>query len=474
MATDKSMRYAWMRGTFVVCGTLLAAYLTLVTQCFTSGLSLRVWGMITVGVMLMLGYIAGRLQRKPSGKKFVALASLLAASVLFAFLLFDTAYHVILYRVATPLPFAFEQTRSTGGLEVNLGIPRYRVTEGGRNKPHAVIGGLVFGELVPPALVDDRQFRQQVVETRRVEYRIDEYGYRNDPQIWASAPWLALGDSFVFGASIDAADTWVSRLGETASPLYNMGESGTAPAGQWERFREQYQRSPTTQLKTIVWMIFGGNDLDSPAGSEFGGDSSQVVADTVLVGPLRAIEAVRDKAVLSRVRTGTLRPLRYEPAYWFNEQLLPAPLYQSAKLGAKLFYPPYIYQACRDKKDVLSDESLQEIERVFSELQQEADKLGWHTLIVFAPSAEHLLGSQFESFPAIAEDSFEQWTSEAAVRHGFAYLDLSDALLAGCQTMLPYFRDDTHWNAWGHEIAFQQIHDKLSLLDWIPNAPSDP
>ncbi len=479
MAMDKSTRNestrnAWIRGMFVVWGTLLFAYLTLVTQCFTSGVSLRVWALINVSAMFLLGFIAGRLVQKPSGKKMVALGSLVAASILFAFLLFDTSYQIILHRVATPLPFAFEKTSSTGGLEINLDIPRYRVNDGGRNKPNSMIGGLVFGELVPPALVDDPEFRQQVVETRRVEYRIDEFGYRNELQSWESAAWLALGDSFVFGASIDSSATWVSRLGEAASPLYNMGESGTAPAGQWERLREQLQRSPAPQLKTIVWMVFGGNDLDSPAASEFSEDSSQVVADTFLVGPLRTIEAIRDKSVLSRVRNGTLRPLRYESAYWFNEQLLPAPLYRSASLGAKLFYAPYIYQACRDKKDILADASLREIERVFGEMQQEAGKLGWHTLIVFAPSAEHLLGSQFEGFPTLAENSFEQWISDAAARYGFAYLDLSHALNAGSETLLPYFRDDTHWNAWGHEIAFQEIKAKLTELDWIPIAPSDP
>jgi lysophospholipase L1-like esterase len=463
----------------VVSSSLLIAYLTLATQCFTSGLRLTTWfvgNMVWTSVVWMVLSLraqwaadAARSRDRRQQKKLrkqMQIILLVCSASLIAFLSCDTIYNIALQRIATPLPFQFERSKSIGGLEIGLRLPRYRVGEGGRNKPFGVIGGEVYGELVPPRLVDHRDWQEKVVERRRVEYRLDEHGYRNPIGAWREADWVAVGDSFVFGAGIDVESTWVEQCKAAGLSIYNMGESGTGPVDQWQRLQELVSGAANEKLQNVIWMFFGGNDLQVRGGSEFAEDSSQVLAGTLLVGPLRGIEAVRDDSLLGRLRTGRVARLRYPPAYWFQGQLLPAPLYEHKRGGAKLFYAPYIEEARRSEASLLGDGQLGELQRVWEQLGRRAQELGWRVLMVYAPSAEHLLGSDYEGFPETAPPHLATWLEKQAEERGFAYLNVSGALSAGSETELPYFRDDTHWNSWGHAIVHQAITAKLSELGW--------
>lgn len=470
----------------VVSSSLLVAYLTLATQCFLPGLRLTTWLVANFlfiasmwGVMDWRAKLAADAARSRDRRKEKALRrqlqrlSLLSVSALVTFLVSDTLYNVALHRMATPLPFQFEKNKDISGLEIGLRLPRYRVGDGGRNKSHGLIGGEIYGELVPPQLVDHPQWRKEIVEFRRVEYRLDEHGYRNPTGTWPQASCLAVGDSFVFGAGIDAESTWVSQLRDAGMPIYNMGESGTGPVDQWQRVQELLQGSPPEALQTIVWMFFGGNDLQGRYGSEFAEDSSQIITGTVFVGPLRALEAIRDDSLLGRLRNGRIQRLRYPPEYWFQGELLPAPRYVNSSGKAKLFYAPYIEEAQRSEASLTHDPQVAATEKVWEQLSERATKSGWQVLLVYAPSAEHLLGDRYENFPQTAPPVVANWLEKQASERGFAYLDLSPALKEANEKEIPYFRDDTHWNRWGHSTARHAIGEKLSELGWWEIANSE-
>lgn len=463
----------------VVSSSLLVAYMTLATQCFLSGLRLTtwlvanfLWTAILWGVIDWRAKLAADAARSRDRRKEKALRrqlqrlSLLSVSALLAFLVSDTLYNVALHRMGTPLPFQFEKSPSIGGLEIGLRLPRHRVGDGGRNKSFGLIGGEIYGELVPPQLVDHPQWQKEIVESRRVEYRMDEHGYRNPTGIWSQASCLAVGDSFVFGAGIDAESTWVSQLRDAGLSIYNMGESGTGPVDQWQRVQELLHTSAPETLRTIVWMFFGGNDLQGRYGSEFGEDTSQIVAGTVLVGPLRALEAIRDDSLLGRLRNGRIQRLRYPAEYWFEGALLPAPRYVNSRGEAKLFYAPYIEEAQRTEASLADDPQVAATAKVWEQLSNRATKLGWQVLLVYAPSAEHLLGDSYESFPQTEPPVVANWLEKQASERGFAYLDLSPVLKQASEKEIPYFRDDTHWNRWGHVTARRAIEEKLGELGW--------
>ena len=62
-----------------------------------------------------------------------------------------------------------------------------------------------------------------------IEYRIDHYGLRNQPNVDISNSMLALGCSFTFGTGLDVVDTWVYRLGDKlGESMYNAGVPGSS------------------------------------------------------------------------------------------------------------------------------------------------------------------------------------------------------------------------------------------------------
>lgn len=452
---------------FVVLSTsLLIAYVGLTTEYGIEGLRLRNWGLITLAATLVVWGYACWCERRGCHKKGLAAMGLLSASTLGTLVIADTLYNVSLNRWATPLPFSFETTPQGLGLELQLKLPRFRTENGGRNKPHSVIGGEVCGELVPPALVGDSELQRTVIERRWVEYRLDEYGFRKTQTSWENAKVIAIGDSFVFGSGIANEKTWVAHLESEGVAVYNLGEAGTTPPEQIVRLRENQSKVPSEHVTTILWMIFGGNDLDAPH-TEFGDDSSRLVEGTLAIGPLRGIEAIRDKSILARVRRGTLVPLRYPEAYWYQGKLMPAPIYHSERFGAKWFYPPYIREAQRTEQEVLQDPEMPALRRSMENLSEIGEQAGWRVLVLYAPSAEALFGSDFAGFPGVtSETPFSNWLSSESARVGFEYLDLSQSLRESSDSRFPYFRDDTHWNEWGHEIVSREVIERLRLLGW--------
>ena len=74
-------------------------------------------------------------------------------------------------------------------------------------KPGETSGGCSYGELYYPALLQHQVFKESVLELRKVEYSIDEYGLRNTHRP-EKATVFALGDSFCFGYHMTQADTW--------------------------------------------------------------------------------------------------------------------------------------------------------------------------------------------------------------------------------------------------------------------------
>jgi len=62
-----------------------------------------------------------------------------------------------------------------------------------------------------------------------IEYQLDHYGLRNEPNVDIGNSLLALGCSYTFGNGLDINDTWASQLGKlTDISVYNAGISGSS------------------------------------------------------------------------------------------------------------------------------------------------------------------------------------------------------------------------------------------------------
>lgn len=462
----KSSRKAFLQFVLWCSSVCLFAYISLATQLFLESLSLRFWLIINLAFSCLITWFIQRIMRTDGSSKWLPQLALATTMTIITFLFADTAYNVWINRFATPLPFQFYHTPNTGALEINLGLPRYDAGFDGRNKPLVIVGGEIFGELVPPVLVDDPGFANAVVRSRYVEYRLDKFGFRNAESTLPQAETIAMGDSFVFGASIEDEKTWVRKLEQklrsrdSSATIYNLGESGTSPLGQSKRLQDLLA-AKSVRPRRIIWMIFGGNDLAADQTDEFAGDTSQILDNTILIAVVRGLEAIRGDSIIGRMRSGRLARLKYPANYYYKQQLLPAPLYHSPALGAKLFYPPYIAEARRSPADVLADPQLRDVARAFSTVHEIADDLGAEVLIAFAPSAEHLLGGQFTDYPKTNVPTFAGWIQQTAEAEGFAFLDLSDVLAQTSENVMPYFSDDTHWNEAGHAAAASAIHSHL-------------
>lgn len=91
-----------------------------------------------------------------------------------------------------------------------------------------------------------------------VAYRTDETGFANPPGMWNAPPEVVvIGDSYVHGHCVPAAQALVGRLREDVPRAVNLGVEGTGPLAQLAILREY---AAALRPETVVWVYFE-NDL---------------------------------------------------------------------------------------------------------------------------------------------------------------------------------------------------------------------
>lgn len=111
------------------------------------------------------------------------------------------------------------------------------------------------------------RFPRDLYEPRRVRFRTDSWGYRNDAD-FRQQPWILLGDSFIVGNGLDQRDILPNQLRHAfAIDSYSLAHPGDPP--DYERqalwFLDKLRRSagrPAADPHFAVF-FFEGNDFDS-------------------------------------------------------------------------------------------------------------------------------------------------------------------------------------------------------------------
>lgn len=95
-------------------------------------------------------------------------------------------------------------------------------------------------------------------ETRLIDYRTDENGFRNALGI-RSAAIVFLGDSFTEGAEVAEAETYPRLIAaQTGEEVVNLARSGYGPPQEAIVFRRY---GIAYAPRAVVWQIYEGNDL---------------------------------------------------------------------------------------------------------------------------------------------------------------------------------------------------------------------
>ena len=328
----------------------------------------------------------------------------------------------------------------------------------GRNfrlhKPGQAVTGTSYGVLYASAMLRSPTLLGWTLERRTVSITINDRGFREDLPL-AAAQIVALGDSFTFGWGVDADRTWVKRLATLRqTPIYNLGIHDASPRQELELLKFLVTGDdPTLKPRHVLWMLYEGNDLEDDYEELAPPPGLSLVDDTLLEPILRLPYVIKKGAVVTKIRRGTIR---WRGAAAGSSEIvdgvaLESPLFESARLGRKLFYRPSVELVQEPASYVRTHLNRPRLEGVFAEMSALARRAGFAVTVVLAPTDARLHGRYFEGFPAASPTPhFMELVAELAQAQGFAVVDLLTALQPLAGERLLYFRDDDHWNEDGN------------------------
>lgn len=303
-------------------------------------------------------------------------------------------------------------------------------------------------------------------------------GYARPPNVYRI---LVVGDSFVEGVQVNAADTVSARLetslqgtdGKRVEAL-NLGVAGYG-TGQEMLLFEQEGLKYDPQL--LVLVVFLGNDIGDNAyrpdsrretptprpSFELSGDNGvRVVAGTMPERPRDLRQSLRECCLLYNVfETGVLLkladgPVRDQPETEADARYLVRDLYQL-------------------EPDSETLRGWRVTERVLGRLRDHSGAAHVRFVIVGVPDAlalsgvawEERMGGSRASSGRFAPDAPNRRLGEIAARLGVPYVDLFPVFSREIQHQALYFPIDSHWTPAGHALAARAIEQKLLELGLV-------
>ena len=323
------------------------------------------------------------------------------------------------------------------------------------HKPGQVVTGTSYGVLYSSAMLRSPTLLGSTLERRTVSITINDWGFREELPL-SAAQVVALGDSFTFGWGVDADRTWVKRLAALRkTPIYNLGVHDASPRQELELLKFLLAGDdPAIKPRRVLWTIYEGNDLEDDYEELAPPPPSLSLVEGTLLEPfLRLPYVIKKEAVVTKIRRGTIR---WRDASAGSGEVvdgvaLASPLFESARLGRKLFYRQNVDLVQEPESYVRTHPNRAKLEGVFAEMGALARRDGFGVTVVLAPTDARLQGRYFEGFPAGSPTPhFLDFVTELARVQGFGVVDLLAALQPLAGERLLYFRDDDHWNEDGH------------------------
>lgn len=327
-----------------------------------------------------------------------------------------------------------------------------------RYSPSVVHEGETWGDLA--ALAGDRALRVP----RRERFVTDRMGFRNEPRAPGSPrpDLIVLGDSFGAGIGTTQERTFPTLLRERyGMATYNLSLPGS-PWHEGATLAETLPRLAVRPGTLVLWMLFGGNDLDEPYRPE------AIEALPHRSAPGRWITAVRNFRWHSPIGLMLARPPRQAVGDITVRRLRDG--------RPVLFYLLYAVRARRTAQDIAAHPNFPAFRATFQATAGLVRRSGLRLAVVSLPSKEEVYRELLDGLPGGPDPSpFVSVLVRASEEAGVPFLDLAPALRRAAQAewrasgRLLWWEDDTHWNELGHAEVARLLHEWLGLEGKGPN-----
>jgi acetyltransferase AlgX (SGNH hydrolase-like protein) len=297
-----------------------------------------------------------------------------------------------------------------------------------------------------------------------IEYRYDQHGLRNEVDLEV-ADIVVIGDSFIEGWRVSAADLLTSQLAKQLSlTVANLGQSHYGPQQELELLRRYGLR---LHPKVCVWAFYEGNDLWDVEGynrttsnwerfsKKLHSFKQRSFTRNALLAVKRILDSMRrsDDAVEAELRKQIFSGVFEGPEGR-----------KTTMIFVRDWHPPL---------SASEYEALREVPAILSQASELCRANGAKFLLVFIPTKFQVYGRLTElnanTKPPnwVIDDLRERL--EAVIREDLPdvnFLDLTMALTKEAkQGSLVYFpQRDTHWSPEGHRVAAIAIAQFLEAM----------
>jgi len=317
--------------------------------------------------------------------------------------------------------------------------------------------GSTYGDLASAST------RPEWREWHQIRFVTDEYGFRNEPSRpgFEARPFdvIVLGDSFGVAASTTQEETLSSVLTrDYGLSVYNLSISREGPRQQYANLVLEGPRLNTREGADVLWLIFGGNDLDDPYNAEL---ENPKPGNPALLTTIA--NAYRD----FRARS----PVRRLLAHIDTSFILERKFVDGRRM---LFNDYYAQRRSRTAYDIMQHPNFEALKTTMTAMQKLTEQRRLHVTVAFVPSKEEVYAwvldgaSPWSTSPE--PSAFSRVLDHLCAERGFQFIDLKPTLLEEARREyeesrgLIWWADDTHWNGQGQRAAARVIYQDLLTL----------
>jgi hypothetical protein len=285
----------------------------------------------------------------------------------------------------------------------------------------------------------------------RYDLRYDRHGFRNEADL-SGAEVAVLGDSYVEGPLVSSGELMTaglaSRLGTRVA---NLAQIGYGPRQQLVVLKRY---ALGLRPRIVVWAFFEGNDLKNVHMYD--------EMTTNWPDSHRAFHSFLERSFTKNVGLGVARLMGdpRPPGEKVSGRIRTA----DGRTRRMYFLYPGLPLSERDM------DAFEKTRAILAEAYELCARDGIRLLVVYLPTKFRVYGTLVE---VETGSDLRQWVlndlperfrqTMGAISPGIEYLDLTPRFLEAARrgTML-FFLDDSHWSPEGHDLAAQEIAERIT------------
>lgn len=319
----------------------------------------------------------------------------------------------------------------------------------GRYQPHRQVDmDMPFGDMVGL----DRTTKDAIAQPRRVRFRTDSLGFRNDGD-YAGEKVLLVGDSFIAGSGGDQADLLSAQLRrDYGIPAYNLAFPGEVHS--YVRYVQSFFQTHPGEARVLLF-LFEGNDFPIPKPRRAAPAASATPAPS-------ALEIYR-KEFQQSLKELLVYRFGFSLYHMVNKRLRPQDYGRVTVL--KVRGPENLYLGFLNGYVAVTRRAAYDGGEEFAaKLARIQDRLAG---LFFIPTKFRVYYDFLEINPRPAlPNAHWDYLKKQAGALGIRCVDLTGPLKEESRRLLPegkltFWKDDTHWNRYGMAVATRAIRDFL-------------